>query len=91
MSKKKKNKSKNDFNDVVAPFLNDNKMLWTFIGGAAVGVGLAAIFGTEKGQEIVDKVSQAAKGILPDEKGGGNEGGSENGGKKSSSAKKPTI
>ena len=39
--------------------LKGNKVLFAALGGAAAGLSLAGIFGTEKGKEILDTVEDS--------------------------------
>lgn len=67
MGKKKKNKNKNKFKKIsskrVSSFLTDNSLLLAVLGGAAAGISLAALLGTEKAKQIVDNISESAKNI----------------------------
>jgi hypothetical protein len=58
--KKKKNK-KNSFYKAIKPFISDNRVLFSILGAAGVGVALASAFGTEKGREIVDKIASSVR------------------------------
>jgi hypothetical protein len=58
--KKKKNK-KNSFYKAIKPFISDNRVLFSILGAAGVGVALASAFGTEKGREIVDKIAGSVR------------------------------
>ena len=53
--KSKKNKLKKD----VRAVLKGNKVLFAALGGAAAGLTLAGIFGSEKGKEILNAVEDS--------------------------------
>ena len=58
---KKKKKNKNAFYKAIKPFISDNRVLFSILGAAGVGVALASVFGTEKGREIVDKIAGSVR------------------------------
>ncbi len=61
MAKDKKKKKKNSFYKAIKPFISDKRVLLSIVGAAGVGVAIASAFGTDKGREIVDKISGAVK------------------------------
>ena len=67
--KKKKNKN-NAFYKALKPFISDNRVLFSILGAAGVGVTLASAFGTEKGREIVDKIAGTVREFTQEKDGG---------------------
>ena len=63
MGKKKKNKNKSFYKKSIQPFLSDNRVLVAALGGAAAGISLAGLLGTEKAKQIIDQVGDAARNI----------------------------
>lgn len=61
MAKGKKKNKKNSFYKSIKPYISDNRVLFSLLGAAAAGVALAAVVGTDKGKEMIDKVAMAAK------------------------------
>ncbi|MDB5263489.1 MAG: hypothetical protein JWQ14_2772 [Adhaeribacter sp.] len=66
--KNKKNKNKS-FYKTIKPFIRDNRVLYSLLGAVGVGVALAAALGTEKGQAMVDKMTDAVKNLGQDQFG----------------------
>lgn len=63
MGKKKKNKKKLIKAKNINSFIMDNRVLIAALGGAAAGISLAGILGTEKAKEIIDNISGSARKI----------------------------
>ncbi|MDQ3290346.1 MAG: hypothetical protein M3Q05_03545 [Bacteroidota bacterium] len=63
MGKKKKNKKNNSFYKAIKPYIKDNRVLYSILGAAGVGVALASAFGTDKGRAIIDNFTSTLKGI----------------------------
>ena len=61
MAKGKKKNKKNSFYKAVKPFISDNRVLFSILGAAGVGVALASAIGSEKGRDLVDKIAGAAR------------------------------
>jgi hypothetical protein len=68
MAKKKKGKKikKSKLFKKLKPYLSDKRVLWSIVGAVGVGVALGAVFGTDKGREIVDKIALTAKELVND-------------------------
>ena len=60
-NKKKKKDKKNAFYKAIKPFVSDNRVLFSILGAAGVGVALASAFGTEKGKAIVDRIAGSVR------------------------------
>ncbi|QMU30552.1 hypothetical protein [Adhaeribacter radiodurans] len=61
---KKKSKKKNStFYKAIKPYIKDNRVLYSILGAAGVGVALASVFGTDKGREIVENFTNTLKSI----------------------------
>ncbi len=76
---KKKSKKNSSFYKAIKPYIKDNRVLYSILGAAGVGVALASVFGTDKGREIVDNFANTIKGI----------GGNQNAG--ASAGQEPTL
>ena len=63
MGKKKKNRFKKLTGKKINSFLTDNRLLLAVLSGAAAGISLAALLGTEKAKQIVENISESAKDI----------------------------
>ena len=63
MGKKKKNKKNSSFYRAIKPYIKDNRVLYSILGAAGVGVALASAFGTNKGREMIDNFTHTLKGI----------------------------
>jgi len=65
-NKKKKNKN-NSFYKTIKPFIQDNRVIYSILGAAGVGVALASAFGTDKGRSLLDMATGALQnyGLLP--------------------------
>lgn len=64
MAKSKKRKAKNRKSVLyrtLKPIISDNRILFSMLGAAAVGAGLAAMVGSEKGKEIIDRITEGAR------------------------------
>ncbi|PSR55840.1 hypothetical protein AHMF7605_21225 [Adhaeribacter arboris] len=60
---KKKGKKNSTFYKAVKPYIKDNRVLYSILGAAGVGVALASVFGTDKGREIIDNFTNTLKSI----------------------------
>jgi len=58
---KKKHKKHQSFHKAFKPFIHDSRVLYAILGGFGAGVGLAAIIGPEKGEELINKLTVALK------------------------------
>lgn len=54
-------KNKSFFKQNVKPFLSDNRLLLTALGGVAVGISLANILGSDKAKQLVDSMESSVK------------------------------
>lgn len=54
-------KNKSFFKQNVKPFLSDNRLLLTALGGVAVGISLANILGSDKAKQLVDNMESSVK------------------------------
>ncbi len=54
-------KNKSFFKQNVKPFLSDNRLLLTALGGVAVGISLANILGSDKAKQLVDTMESSVK------------------------------
>lgn len=54
-------KNKSFYKKNIKPFLNDNRILLTAIGGIAVGISLANILGSDKAKQIVETLESSVK------------------------------
>ncbi len=71
---KKKTKKNSSFYKAIKPYIKDNRVLYSILGAAGVGVALASAFGTEKGREIVDNFTNTLKGIAGNQNAGASTG-----------------
>ncbi|MDQ4140525.1 MAG: hypothetical protein M3142_08360 [Bacteroidota bacterium] len=60
---KKKSKKNNTFYKAIKPYIKDNRVLYSILGAAGVGVALASAFGTDKGRAMIDNLTNTLKGI----------------------------
>ena len=60
---KKKGKKNSAFYKAIKPYIKDNRVLYSILGAAGVGVAIASAFGTDKGREIVDNFTNTLKNI----------------------------
>ncbi len=67
---KKKSKKNSSFYKAIKPYIKDNRVLYSILEAAGVGVALASVFGTDKGREIVDNFTTTLKGIGGNQNGG---------------------
>ena len=66
-NKKKKNKKNQSFFKAIKPFVQDTRVLYSLLGAVGVGVALASTLGTAKGRTLVDKLTNAVKGLGQDQ------------------------
>jgi len=63
-NKKKGKKNKNNtFLKAIKPYIKDNRVLYSILGAAGVGVAIASAFGTDKGREIVENFTSTLKNM----------------------------
>ena len=72
MAKKKKNKKgkKSAVYKALKPILRDNRVLLAVLAAAAGGVALAAAFGTDRGKQVIDSLSDSVKDLTQPDKDG---------------------
>jgi|GEM_PF-1721465 len=62
--KKKKNSKQNSFYKAVKPYIKDNRVLFSILGAAGLGVAIASAVGTDRLGSVVTQLTDAFQNRL---------------------------